>query len=84
MDSVLNHFGKTLSVEEVASYLHLSEKTVCRNFELLGGIRLSPRGKIIFFEKPLIHAINQRVKNKSLLSFFSENEIIEDRHNILV
>ncbi len=84
MESLLvKQFGKVLSVCEVANYLDISEKTVCRNYEKLGGIRLCDKGKIIFFEKLLVQSINQKIKNKSSLAFSVSGEFIEDRHNLL-
>ncbi len=72
-----NSLGKTLTVNEVASYLRVSPVTVRSNYLSLGGFRLGSR--YLFFEKSLINAILHK-EQKSLdgTSRLSEQDISKE------
>jgi hypothetical protein len=52
--------GKVLKPKDLAGYMGLDEKTIRQYYQELGGIRLG--GRILFFEKEVINAVQKRSK----------------------
>ena len=60
MQVLENELGPRLSVEEVANYLGLDEKTVRQYYRELGGMRL---GRLfLFFERSVLNALQKRTE----------------------
>jgi hypothetical protein len=60
VEVINQELGRCLSTKEVAAFLKLDEKTVRRHYRSLGGMRL---GRLfVFFERRLIHAIQEGIK----------------------
>ena len=55
MDILQKQLGKTLTVEEVAKYLHIDKRTVRKYYLQLGGVRLGRAYR--FFERSINDAI---------------------------
>ena len=68
--------GKVLKPKDLAGYMGLDEKTIRQYYQELGGIRLG--GRILFFEKEVINAVQKRSKVGSP----SENQREEERKDL--
>ena len=78
MEVINQELGRCLSTKEVAAFLKLDEKTVRRHYRSLGGMRL---GRLfVFFERRLIHAIQEGIKmgSPSAQGRTEEGEAIPD------
>ena len=63
MTIISNELGKTMSAQEVATYLNVDIKTVRKYYKELGGVRLGRHYK--FFEREMVHAIQDWKKVES-------------------
>lgn len=75
-NSLTEKLGNVFSPKDLAGYMKLDEKTIRQYYRELGGIRLGRR--ILFFEKEVINAIQE----KSKMGSSSENEREEEGKDI--